>query len=88
MKTHKQVQDLHKTFCSLYLGGGLTSTAPLTIHVLDINDNAPTFQTNNYRVLIKENDIQYNSTPVAVMQVHVIVEQYYKNDSCLDYGNT
>ena len=45
---------------SPYLGGGLTNTAPLTIHVLDINDNAPTFQTNNYRVLIKENDIQYN----------------------------
>ena len=43
-----------------------SATAYVTVHVADVNDNAPTFTHAHYRVRIKEN----NDVPTVVTSVH------------------
>lgn len=59
-------------------GKGLKSEAPLTIHLLDVNDNAPVFDKNSYEFTLSSDT--NNFTVPAVVKVNT----NFGDPFCLD----
>ena len=52
--------------------GGLRDSVPLTITLLDVNDNAPQFLRPEYRAFVKENRPDFDRG--VTVQVSVLIE--------------
>ena len=52
--------------------GGLRDSVPLTITLLDVNDNAPQFLRPEYRAFVKENSPDFDRG--VTVQVRVFIE--------------
>ena len=52
--------------------GGLRDSVPLTITLLDVNDNAPQFLRPEYRAFVKENRPDFDRE--VTVQVRVFIE--------------
>ena len=52
--------------------GGLRDSVPLTITLLDVNDNAPQFLRPEYRAFVKENRLDFDRG--VTVQVSVLIE--------------
>ena len=52
--------------------GGLRDSVPLTITLLDVNDNAPQFLRPEYRAFVKENRPDFDGDILITVQLKII----------------